>query len=104
VLARSDVTVLSSRAEGGPGVVSEALALGVPILSARIDGAVGILGSDHPGYFPVGDTAALARLLRRAETDHAFLAKLRAACDRRAPLVAPEREIAARQSLLGDLR
>ena len=58
--------VISSLSEGGANVISEAAVAGVPVLASRIDGNVGLLGADYPGYFPVGDTEALARLLRTA--------------------------------------
>lgn len=102
VLARSRVHVLSSRAEGGANALSEAIACGVPTLASRIPGSVGILGPDYPGYFPVGDTGALAELLRRAETDAKFLERLRAACKRLQPLVKPAREREAWQKLLDE--
>jgi putative glycosyltransferase (TIGR04348 family) len=91
-MARAPLMVLSSIMEGGANVVSEALVAGVPILASRIDGSVGLLGRDYPGYFPVGDTEALAALLHRAETDVAFLAELRRHCATRAPLFEPARE------------
>ena len=69
LLKRARAVVLSSLSEGGANVVSEAAAAGVPVLASRIDGTVGLLGRDYPGYFPVGQTAALARLLSRLETD-----------------------------------
>ncbi len=72
VLARSHILALSSYSEGGANVISEALALQVPIVASRIAGSIGLLGEDYPGYFPVEDTAALAHLLTRAETDTAF--------------------------------
>lgn len=103
VLAGSDVMVLSSRMEGGAGVLSEALALGVPVIASRVPGIVGVLGTEHPGLFPSGDTAALARLLRRAETDAAFVESLRRAGARRAHLVDPARETAAWRSLVAEL-
>jgi hypothetical protein len=68
-----------------------------------MDGNVGLLGADYPGYFPVGDTEALARLLRRIETDRRFVANLRRAVARRAPLFRPEREIEAWRRLLAEL-
>ena len=76
LLGRARAMVLSSLSEGGANVMSEAVAAGVPVLASRIDGSVGLLGRDYPGYFPVGDTAALARLLRRIETSPEFLARL----------------------------
>jgi glycosyltransferase involved in cell wall biosynthesis len=100
VLARSRLHVLSSQMEGGANALCEAIALSVPTLASRIPGSVGILGPEYPGYFPVGDTKALARLLRRAETDARFLASLRSWCDRLKPLVDPRREREAWRRLL----
>jgi len=103
LLQPSHAMVLSSRSEGGANVISEAVVAGVPILASRMDGNVGLLGADYPGYFPVGDTKALARLLQRIESDPRFVTKLRRAIARRAPLFRPEREIAAWRQLLADL-
>jgi dimethylhistidine N-methyltransferase len=103
ILAGCRLLVLTSLLEGGANAVSEAIACGVPVLSSRISGSVGILGGDYPGYFPVGDTQALASLLRRAETDPAFLQDLRERCQRLRPLVAPARERESWASLLGEL-
>jgi glycosyltransferase involved in cell wall biosynthesis len=72
LLARSRLLVLTSLMEGGANTISEAIAAGVPVLASRIPGSVGLLGTQYPGYFPVGDTAALAALLTRAETDTKF--------------------------------
>lgn len=103
LLLRSHAMVLSSRSEGGANVISEAIVAGVPILASRMDGNVGLLGRDYPGYFPVGDTKALARLLRRVETDPDFIVLLRRFIARLAPSFRPEREIAAWRKLLRDL-
>ena len=70
--------VSSSRHEGGANAVSEALALGVPVLATAIPGSIGLLGEELPGLYPVGDARRLADLLLRAETDPAFLASLAA--------------------------
>jgi putative glycosyltransferase (TIGR04348 family) len=104
ILVRSRLLCLTSKLEGGANVVSEAAAAGVPVLSSRIDGSVGLLGSRYPGYFPVGDTRALATLLLRAETDPGFYAELTRGVRRLARLVRPARERAAWASLLADLR
>ena len=56
LLARSHAMVISSLSEGGANVMSEAAVAGVPVLASRMDGNVGLLGADYPGYFPVGDT------------------------------------------------
>ncbi|HMC90312.1 MAG TPA: selenoneine biosynthesis selenosugar synthase SenB [Gemmataceae bacterium] len=104
ILARSKLLVLSSRMEGGANVVSEALVADVPVLASRIPGSEGMLGKDYPGFFPVGDTRALARLLRRAELDRDFYNTLLTWCKRLAPLFAPARERAAWAKLLREFR
>ncbi len=103
VLARCRLLVLTSEMEGGANVVSEALAVSVPVLSSRIAGSVGLLGENYPGYFPVGDTQALARLLERAETDANFYQTLRDWCLRLRPLVDPARERQSWEDLLREL-
>jgi putative glycosyltransferase (TIGR04348 family) len=103
ILARSRLLVLSSEMEGGANVVSEAVVAGVPIAVSRIPGSVGLLGEGYPAYFPVHDTAALAGLLERIETDPAFHAALRAWCVDRASLFDPERERNSWAELLREL-
>ena len=75
-LAKSNLMVLTSRLEGGPNSLSEAIVAKVPVITTEIDGCVGVLGQDYHGYFPVGDAEALTKLLTRAETDVKFLAQL----------------------------
>ena len=65
-LAASHLLVVSSSMEGGANVVCEAARAGVPVLASRIRGNVGMLGRDYPGYYPLGDGRALARLVDRA--------------------------------------
>ncbi len=103
LLARSHLLVLSSRMEGGANVVSEALVDRVPVLASRIPGSVGMLGARYPGFFPTGDTDALARLLRRAEIDPAFYRKLADWCADLAPRFEPARERQAWADLLAEL-
>jgi glycosyltransferase involved in cell wall biosynthesis len=102
-MARAPLMVLSSIMEGGANVVSEALVASVPILASKIDGSVGLLGRGYPGYFPVGDTKALAALLHRAETDTAFMTELRRHCVARAPLFDPAHEQQAWRDALREL-
>lgn len=104
LISSSRCLVHSSRAEGGANVLSEALAASVAILSSRIPGSVGILGPDYPGFFPVGDTAALADLLQRAETEPGFYQTLDSACRSLAPLTDPAREQDSWSRLLLELR
>jgi len=103
ILARSRLCVLSSKLEGGANVLSEALVAGTPVLCSRIPGSTGILGEKYAGYFNVGDTAALAKLLLRAETEAGFLRALCRHCARLRPLFRPEREERAWRRLLAEL-
>jgi hypothetical protein len=74
------------------------------VLSSRIPGSIGLLGRRYPGYYPPGDSAALATLLRRCETEPRFYGRLQAACRRLAPLVDPARERRSWALLLAELR
>jgi putative glycosyltransferase (TIGR04348 family) len=103
-LAASRALVVSSRHEGGANVVSEAIACGVPVLSTWIAGSVGVLGADYPGFYPVGDDAALAALFLRLEEEPAFETELRARVAALRPLVAREREEEGWRALLEELR
>lgn len=99
-LARAQLFVSSSRHEGGPNALSEAIALGTPVLVTAIPGHLGLLGDEYPGTFPVGDTEALAALLTRAEQERAFYATLEAACRARAHLTDPAQELSSWRTLL----
>lgn len=103
LLARSHLLVISSRMEGGANVVSEALVQGVPVLASAVSGNIGMLGEDYPGYFPVGDTEALAELLQRAASDPVFYRDLTRRCRRLAPLYKPARELQAWRQLLAEV-
>ncbi|TSA13138.1 MAG: TIGR04348 family glycosyltransferase [Betaproteobacteria bacterium] len=102
-LARSHAMVISSRMEGGAHVVSEAIAMGVPVIASAIRGNIGLLGEDYPGYYPFGNEVALAALLARAQSDPAWLATLEAAVRARARQVDPATERAAIDRLIADL-
>lgn len=103
IIAGSRLVVVTSRFEGGSNALSEAIAAGVPVLSTRIDAAASLLGTRYPGLFPVGDAAALAGLLQRAEDDPGFLGELRREVERARPLVDPAREREAWRSLLAEM-
>ncbi|PYT05563.1 MAG: TIGR04348 family glycosyltransferase [Acidobacteria bacterium] len=102
VMAKSRLFVISSRMEGGANALGEAIVAGLPVLASRIPGSIGILGDDYPGYFQVGDTRELARLMLRCETDPQFLADLTSRCRRLAVLFDPSREQSAWVDLLHD--
>ena len=93
LMAVSNLMVISSIMEGGANVVSEACRAGLPILASDIPGNRGLLGDDYPGYFPVKDDKALARLMLHAETDAEFLGDLRAKVNVLASGFSPESEL-----------
>ena len=103
LIAQSDLMVLSSESEGGPGVIGEAVTIGTPILSTCIDGVVGLLGEDFPGYFEPGDVMALSQLLKRAEKDSAFYRELKRAGSAKTELFRPEKETECWRQLLASL-
>jgi putative glycosyltransferase (TIGR04348 family) len=103
-LASSHVLVVSSVMEGGANVICEAARIGVPVLASRVPGNIGMLGRGYPGYFPLSDDRALARLIERCRTDAVFYKKLRSAILRRRGLFSPASERAALKRALSGLR
>jgi putative glycosyltransferase (TIGR04348 family) len=95
ILQRSRLMVLSSLSEGGANVISEALVCDTPVLSTAMDGSIGLLGMDYPGYYPVGDARELARLLTKFERDADYRQRLKRRCQELRELFDPasEREI-----------
>ena len=102
-MARSHILSITSQMEGSSNVLCEALASGVPVAASRISGLMGTLGDDYPGYYELGDTAGLKRLLLRAENDAAFYESLARHCAEAAPLVSPDREIRTWQGLVREV-
>ncbi len=98
--ARTQVMVLSSIMEGGANVISEAIVADVPVIASDIEGNVGLLGADYPGYHAVEDTDSLRQCLERAERDDQFLRQLTQHCKERKKRFTPKRERAAWQALL----
>ena len=99
-IQRAHVLVHTSRMEGGAHVVMEAVRSGTPVLASRIDGNVGMLGTDYAGYFDWDHAEQLVALLRRCRHEPAFLAHLQAQCAARAPLFALATERLAVQQLV----
>ncbi|MES2315852.1 MAG: selenoneine biosynthesis selenosugar synthase SenB [Pseudomonadota bacterium] len=102
-LARSHAMALCSLMEGGANVIIEAVTSGVPVLASDISGNRGMLGDDYAGYFPVGEAAALARLIDRSVDDPDFYAQLQRQCSARAALFAPDVERASLFHLVDNL-
>jgi putative glycosyltransferase (TIGR04348 family) len=88
-IKRAHVLVNSSLMEGGAQVIIEAVQSGTAVLASAISGNTGMLGADYEGYFPAGDAAALAALLRHCATNPSFLARLEQQCRERASLFSP---------------
>ena len=107
-IQRAHLLVHTSRSEGGAIVISEALRCGTPVLATRIDGNVGVLGSDYEGWVAPYDGAALARLLLQCRAQQTspegLLQRWQRQCALRAPLFSPEREQAALRDWVQRLR
>ena len=101
VLSRSHLMVITSLMEGGAHVVTEAIAIGVPVIASNISGNRGLLGNDYPGYYPVSDEKTLAALILQAETNPAFYKSLEKSVRQRRKLVQPEFEKRSIKKLLG---
>ena len=86
-LSRSHLMVISSLMEGGAHVVTEAIAIGVPVIASDIPGNRGLLGDDYPGYYPVGEAKALALAIQKAEFEPLFYKSLEAHIKKRAHYV-----------------
>lgn len=72
--ADADVFVLSSRSEGRPNVVVEALAAGLPVISTDLDGVRGMVKDGENGWLVSIDAAdQLADALDQANADRAEL-------------------------------
>lgn len=111
-IQRAHVLIHASKMEGGAHVVMEAVCSGTPVLASRIDGNVGMLAANYPGYFELGNAKALSGLLVRlrkcqltagTELEDTFLTQLQTLCAQRAPLFDPLAEQAALVSLVNVL-
>lgn len=103
LLASAHVLACTSISEGGANVVTEAIAMGVPVVGTRMDGNVGLLGADHPGLFPVGDHMAFATMLDWLELSPTALGELAQRSVDRQHLTAPETERQALDTLIRSL-
>ncbi len=103
VYQRTHILLLPSRMEGGANVISEAIVAAVPVIASDIEGSVGLLGSDYPGYYPVENETALSELLLRVECDPAFYQVLLQAGLAKQSLFTPENEKNSWNQLLNKL-
>lgn len=102
-IAAAHLLLHPSLLEGGANVIVEAVTAGTAVLASRMPGNVGMLGRSYSGYFDVGDAEGLARLLRRALAEPAFLARLGSQCRKRRPLFSPAAETRALRALVREL-
>jgi glycosyltransferase involved in cell wall biosynthesis len=84
-LAASDVFVLSSRSEGMPMSILEAMAAGLPVVASAVGGIPEIVRDGETGLLvPPGDADALAAALGRLLDDDGLRRRLGAAGRERA--------------------
>ena len=102
-IARSRALIVSSKLEGGSGVITEAVAAGTPVLASRVSGNVGLLGRNYAGFFEYRNTNQLATLMRRCEIDPEFYSNLQTQIKKRKPLVDPQREKKSIERLIRSL-
>ncbi len=100
-----DVFALSSRTEGVPIVLFEAIAAGVPVVATRVGGIPEVVGEAEAVLVPTEAPAALAAAIRQV-LDHPSdaAARLRAARARVAAEFDPERWLDRYESLYRELR
>jgi glycosyltransferase involved in cell wall biosynthesis len=84
-IAAGDVAALSSRLEGTPGVLLDALALGRPVAATAAGGVPEIVEHEVTGLItPVGDPDMLGGAIARILMDRALAARMSAAATARA--------------------
>ncbi|MEJ2316997.1 MAG: selenoneine biosynthesis selenosugar synthase SenB [Gammaproteobacteria bacterium] len=103
VYSRSHLLVLPSVMEGGANVISEAVMADLPVIASDIEGSVGLLGPDYPGYYPVQDTDALRERLLLAEADSGYYSELQAACASLRECFMPQKEESGWDALLREI-
>lgn len=90
IMKSADVLVLNSSYEGMSHVLIEGLLTAVPIVATRAGGNEEVLQDGSGVLVPVGDTAALARELRRLQDDRTARDALRNAATKRAEAFSTE--------------
>lgn len=102
-LSRCHLMVISSLMEGGAHVVTEAIAIGVPVIASDIPGNRGLLGDNYPGYFKAGDSKALAKILFKAEIVPSFYKSLEHHIKKRNKYVQPQFEMQSIKNIITGL-
>jgi len=92
LLASAHLVACSSALDGQAAVITDAIAIGVPIICARNQRTIDLLGADHPGLFAAGDHLALSNLLDWLELSPNALGRLAQYSQGRRHLTDPARE------------
>lgn len=108
-IQRAHLLVHTSRSEGGAIVITEAIRSGTPVLATRIDGNVGLLGTDYEGLIEADDDATLVARLQQCRHEQlagqaGLLLRWQAQCRQRAFLFEPATERAALLEWVNALR
>ena len=102
-IKRAHLLLHPSIIEGGANVIVEAITAGTPVIASKMSGNIGMLGEDYTGYFPVGDAAALAAMLRNCLHEPNTLARLNASCGARSSMFSPAEETRRLVAILANL-
>jgi glycosyltransferase involved in cell wall biosynthesis len=93
--AAASVVVLTSKSlEGTPGVLLDALALGIPIVATNVGGVPEVIEDDVSGLIvPIGDAEAVGRAIARVLRDAPLASRLSAGARARAPMFSIENTV-----------
>ena len=75
-LAAADIAVSSSRSEGLPFNIIEAMACGLPAVASAVKGHTDLIGPENGLLYPYGDAKAFAAAVERLVSDAALRAEL----------------------------
>lgn len=99
LLRAFDVLALTSRSEGTPMIILEAMDAGVPIVAAKVGGVPDILSESEAYLFQPDNAVAAAAAIERAVGDASAASRARAAHDRLVRDFAPGNWISAHAEL-----
>jgi glycosyltransferase involved in cell wall biosynthesis len=99
-VSKADLFVCSSRREGFSTAVSEALVLGIPVVSTDCSGARELLGDNEYGLVTENDEEALYQGIKRLLDDPALLAHYREKARIRGKAFDPEKTVIAVEKML----
>jgi glycosyltransferase involved in cell wall biosynthesis len=103
--AAASVVVLTSKSlEGTPGVLLDALALGIPIVTTNVGGVPEVIEDGVSGLIvPIGDAEAIGRAIARVLLDPALAAQLSGGARARAPKFSIENTVDSTMAIYREL-